>query len=491
MKIQKTSIFNKRNLLLAMGVCTLVSCSDKTNTYGIINNDKSINYKNAFEFLKKNAILNFHINAEGVQEQDSKWIKDADIKENVELSYNKSKELIQSNAISDYSFINFVLPYKVNFSDDFNWREMVLKNYELPSSYTLNSEKSVIESVNYLNNKLKNVKMPYADPFPQEDYWSFAQLQKENKGSDIAMVNLANYINKANGLPVTIDYAPVWGNVNGGKAWNALVINEKKSFPFSGGTENIGNFNPTRIINTIKDSLHNSYTITKVYRRGFVPDTASVYLKYYKTLSKMGFTSTYSDIDVTDQYTKTIKYNVNGFYNDKTELGLLSVFCFNKWLPVAAISPKHKQKVFDKVGVGALYLVHTPESSGKKSLFYVDKNGKLLSFDKSKKSLISISQAESVAERMKNLASHHKNTADINALAEKIIGSKLQDGTSYTLYRFADNSWEKQETKSVVNNTLSFTSRYQDGIYLTALENDHQINSKRPFILIGGKVVFI
>lgn len=205
----------------------------------------------------------------------------------------------------------------------------------------------------------------------------------------------------------------------------------------------------------------------------------------------MGFTSTYSDIDVTDQYTKTIKYNVNGFYNDETELGLLSVFCFNKWLPVAAISPKHKQKVFDKVGVGALYLVHTPESSGKKSLFYVDKTGKLLSFDKSKKSLISISQAESVAERMKNLASHHKNTADIRLLAENVINSKLQDGASYTLYRFTDNSWEKQETKPVVNNKLSFRSLYQDGIYLAALENDTQINSKRPFILIGGKVVFI
>ncbi len=491
MKIHKTSIFNKRNVLFAVSICTLASCSDKTNNYGILNSDKSINYKNAFEFLKKNAILNFHISEAGVQEQDSKFIKDEEIKDNIELSYDRSKALIRSNAISDYSFVNFVLPYKVNFSEDFNWRKIVLNNYELPSNYVLDSEKSVIESVNFLNNKLKNLKMPYSDPFPQEDYWSFNKLLTGNKGSDIAMVNLANYINKANGIPVTIDYAPVWGNANGGKAWNALVLDQKKSFPFSGGTENIGNFNPTKIINSIKDTLHNSYTITKVYRRGFVPDTASVYLKYYKTLSKMGFTSTYSDIDVTDQYTKTIRYNVNGFYDDKTELGLLSVFCFNKWLPVAAISPKHKQKVFDKVGVGALYLVHTPESSGKKSLFYVDKNGKLLFFDQSKKSPISISQAESVVERMRNLAYDHKNTSDIRSLAEKTIHAKLQDGTSYTLYRFTDNNWEKQETRSVVNSRLSFASRYQDGIYLAALEKDDNINSRRPFILIGGQIVFI
>ncbi|MFP3541326.1 hypothetical protein, partial [Pseudomonas sp. SIMBA_044] len=88
------------------------------------------------------------------------------------------------------------------------------------------------------------------------------------------------------------------------------------------------------------------------------------------------------------------------------ELALLSVFSYNKWLPIAAISPKRKQMVFDKVGVGALYLVHTPDNSGKKSLFYVDKTGKLLFFDKAKTSAINITQTESTATRMKNMAAN-------------------------------------------------------------------------------------
>ncbi|MCW3161642.1 transglutaminase domain-containing protein [Chryseobacterium oryctis] len=493
MKIIKSLIFEKKNWISALGVSALVmSCSDNSNVYGILNKDKSINYKSAFEFIKKNAILNFHISAAGAQEQDSKFIKDEDIKENIELSYNKSKELITSNAISDYSFINFVLPYKVNYSNDFNWRKKVLKNYELPKNYTLNSEKAVIESTNYLNNQIKSLKIPYSDPYPQEDYWSFNNLLQEKKGSDIALVNLASYINRANGIPVTIDYAPVWGNADGGKAWNALVIDQKKSYPFAGGVDNVGVFNPKKIINSLKDTINNSYTISKVYRRGFIPDTTSVYLKYYSRLSKMGFTSTYSDIDVTDKYTKTIKYNVNGFYNDKTEVALLSVFSFNRWLPIAAISPKNKQMVFDKVGVGALYLVHTEDdNNSKKSLFYVNKEGKLLFFDKSKRSKIDISQTESVTTKLRNLAINNRNSPNIQPLVNKAIDTKLEDGVSYTLYKLTDSSWEKQETKSVVNNKLSFSAQYQDGIYLAALEKDNNINSKRAFILIGGKVVFI
>ncbi|MEN4759510.1 MULTISPECIES: transglutaminase domain-containing protein [unclassified Chryseobacterium] len=491
MKTSKQKIFNKKSVLYVLIASALASCTNKSDSYGILNSDRSINYKTAFDFVKKNAILNFHVSNSGNQEQDSKFINDNDITENVELSYDKSKELINSNAISDYSFVNFVLPYKVNFTNDFNWRKNVLKSYELPKTYVLNSEKSVIEASSYLNNRIKSLNIPYSAPFPQEDYWSFSHLLKEKKGSDIALVNLASFINRANGIPVTIDYAPVWGNADGGKAWNALVFDQKKSFAFAGGTDNIGNFDPKKIINSIKDTLNNSYTITKVYRRGFVPDTASVYLKYYKTLSKMGFTSTYSDIDVTDQYAKTIKYNVNGFYNDKTEIALLSVFSFNKWLPIAAISPKHKQMVFDKIGVGALYLVHSPDNYSKKALFYVDKSGKLLFFDKSKTSTITISQTESIATRLKNMAAENRNANNIASLAQNTINSKLENGKVYTLYKLSDSNWEKQETKSVANNKLSFSGQYQDGIYMTAPEKEEKINSKRPFIVAGGKVVFI
>ncbi|MFP3663105.1 hypothetical protein SB768_32230, partial [Burkholderia sp. SIMBA_043] len=90
-----------------------------------------------------------------------------------------------------------------------------------------------------------------------------------------------------------------------------------------------------------------------------------------------------------------------------------------------------------------------------------DKTGKLLFFDKAKTSAINITQTESTATRMKNMAANNRNASNMAALAQNTINSKLENGKSYTLYKLTDSSWEKQETKPVANNTLSFSSKYQ------------------------------
>ncbi|WP_164465157.1 transglutaminase-like domain-containing protein [Chryseobacterium lactis] len=469
------------------------SCTKKDNeiAYDIVSDKGELNYQNAFKFLKKNAILNFHLDGNGNLIQDSQDVDSIKLAENIMSAYNHSKSLLQQNIISEYSFINYVLPYKVNLSYDPDWRKAALSHFKW-SKTNITDDKSALTACNILNDTIRKI-LAFSLDNLKEDGLSFDQILQNKKGSCISFTNFVSYVCRANGLPVTTDYIPAWGNINGGHAWNSLVMNKKKSYPFEGSETN-GKFEPMYLIKNKTNPKYSTYrTVPKIYRRGFIPDTSSVYIKYFKELAPLGLNFTYTDTDVTDLYTPTTKVDTKSFFKKETNLVILSVFNTGIWIPVAAISPKHNQQVFDKIGVGGLYLISSLDknNSNKSFCIYINKAGQIKQFNTQKRSVIKLDRDMSIEqEQLVAIAKYGWNDYKKLEKVAEYSKSTLLDKVPYTLYCW-NNGWKTMENEVANNRTVSFRNKYEDGIYMILPEKEKINEKKRPFILIEGKVVFI
>ncbi|RYE12125.1 MAG: hypothetical protein EOP34_11410, partial [Rickettsiales bacterium] len=154
----------------------------------------------------------------------SKRIKDADVITNSYLIRNIDKAFESSNNlwIKDLDFNDFceyVLPYKIGNEKPDNWGQC-LKNesYLLPDS--LKHVKDIFEASIYINEHLKWYSGTLNYDYPIDVGYDITR--HVGTGTCYSMSRMIAFQARALGLPVSIDYAPAWGNRSDGHSWNVL-----------------------------------------------------------------------------------------------------------------------------------------------------------------------------------------------------------------------------------------------------------------------------
>ena len=69
-----------------------------------------------------------------------------------------------------------------------------------------------------------------------------SEMLESGRGRCEDMTNITIYALRANGLAVTSDYTPHWGNANGNHAWNSILLPDGEVVPFMGAEADPGSY---------------------------------------------------------------------------------------------------------------------------------------------------------------------------------------------------------------------------------------------------------
>ncbi|MCX6327690.1 MAG: discoidin domain-containing protein [Bacteroidia bacterium] len=269
---------------------------------------------------------------------DYKYITADYLIENIDLSFKLRDESPWLKNISFGQFCEFVLPYRSGYEPLEPWRSKYYYKYKsVRDSINADSCLQFATSINTCIPRLTFVGMLKSYPFTIP----FSKMEIVRHGACPHIVVFNASALRANGLPVSIDYAPLWGNRNAGHKWNVLLLENGKPYPFD------------RYWNIIR--INYPYNIAKVYRETFArqniklpgikQDVPEMLLNDHR-------------IDVTQEYTKTFNIRIPLKYpfTPKKKYAVICTFNDTDWFFQDWGKIEKKQAYFKKIGSGIVYL---------------------------------------------------------------------------------------------------------------------------------------
>lgn len=307
----------------------------------------SLGYKSAL-FLITNMSGRFSIGADGKQKlPDLEYMNSDWLVQNIDRAVSSCRSNLAKGNLSFDDFCEYVLPYRLWNEPLSNWREMCQNQFGAGLHRFSASSPSWFE----VNNSLKSgFKFAYTMDKPVE-LQSWEQLNRKKEGNCWAMASMAVYSIRSLGVPVTIDYVPVWGNVNGGShAWNVVVQSNGKEVPFMGCESTGPGYNPLSI-------YYEKRIPAKVYRKIFSSQSGTDSTHFFSGPDFPPGLPIYQVLDVTDHYWETGDIALKEGQNDKKKgFVYLCVFSNGEWRPVAWCKAQNGRFSFTKLAVNLLYL---------------------------------------------------------------------------------------------------------------------------------------
>lgn len=244
----------------------------------------------------------------------------------------------------EQTFYRYILPYRMSVEPlDFAWRENAHNDYgallDGASNDPLEACKTINDNITYLHYDLLRA----ADLQTYDAYKASPRGGCEGRALYTAMIM------RSLGLPVAIDFVPIWGCINNGHTFNALIMPDGKSIGFS-------------VPKDLPDGGVMAWKCTKVYRRRFdiLKDSPA-----YKYRNKEPIAEPFDNYDIEDV---TTAYDVpvgnveikpkNG---TNRHLAYLAVPRRDKWSVVACGERKFGKYAFDNVGYGYQNGIETEE----------------------------------------------------------------------------------------------------------------------------------
>lgn len=240
-------------------------------------------------------------------------------------------------------FCNYILPYKLVNEEPTFWNGIIQQK----TSWLLNSNKTEKDPYKVclsLNSYLK--KQFYFQKFPISWDLNFTDLSLTQCGSCYQATQFTTYYMRAMGLPVVMDFTPLWGNMNGGHNWNALIY-KGKPIPFVGAESDPGQ---------TKIDLALQRKRGKVFRYTYKPNISRI-KNSDKLTEAPFFLKDPNIIDVTRDYIPVTDICV--FPKAKVEeksIIFLCVFNYQKWTPLDWAEVVDGEAVFKSMGRGIMYL---------------------------------------------------------------------------------------------------------------------------------------
>ena len=165
--------------------------------------------------------------------QDYNTITPAYLIDNIDQAFRWYKKG-PNKYISFENFCEYLLPYRILNEKPEDWRRMLYDAYK--PLFDSNKHKSVLQTVESVNTALEKLfdtnYILWEYPFDI----SVSNMLLGRRGTCKQIVAQTARIFRAHGIPVGVDYTPMWGDRPNGHFWNTLLLENGEHFPFEGAT---------------------------------------------------------------------------------------------------------------------------------------------------------------------------------------------------------------------------------------------------------------
>ena len=279
--------------------------------------------------------------------EDARIISASFLINNIDYAFEQWHSIPWCQDLNFDEFCEYILPYKVAETQELRpWRDKFaiissdsLKRMSACSLFRI----SAFQATEVVNNCIK--KYYTRDPFDYEIpilyYRPFTRLNIPFGTCDELCQTGLNAF-RAAGIPVAIDYVPVWGYGNRGHTWGIVKAPNGHDIPFV----------PIYMSPYVQHKVNE--TVGKAYRRTFSRNPELIELNN----SSDFVPNTFRDIfqkDVTKQYAKTRDLTID-VDQDNGKYVYLCTSSRDKWKPVAFAKVKDGKAVFKDIGLGCIYL---------------------------------------------------------------------------------------------------------------------------------------
>lgn len=262
----------------------------------------------------------------------------------IDYAFRAWREKPWAKGLSFSDFCEYILPYRGSNEPLENWREYFWQKYSGIET-TMTNPSDPIEAAKIINNDVK--KWFTFDPryyyHPTDE--GLSEMLNEHLGRCEDMTNAAIYAMRANGLAVTSDYTPYWGNSGNNHAWNSIVTPDGKVTPFMGAEANPGEY-------------HLWNKLAKVYRKMYSQQKDNLIFLERKQEKVPAWLAGKSYIDVTKAYVDvcdvTVKFEKP--IPDSVDIAYLCVFNDGDWQAIHWGKIKDGQALFTDMGRDIAYL---------------------------------------------------------------------------------------------------------------------------------------
>lgn len=406
---------------------------------------------------------------------------------NIELAYTAGYFLVEQGAVSEDSFFEYVLPYRLATEPISNWRVSAYR--KMSKYFKCPTDTNLFAIVSDINTQMKKGFVFDYRAFAAK-YQTWDYLDSIRRGDCYTMTSLVTFPLRALGLPVTVDFTNSWANVNGGShAWNVLVKDSNRFVPFMGCESN-------------PEDEYSAFTFYKelkkkpgkVFRQGFSQKN--------KLLNKLDSAGLLNNIgldnkfltDVTSLYLPTSSITIPIHTEFHTKMAFINVFSNGQWVPVYASEIFNGELEFADMPLDCLYMVSCLSDNNTLKMvmdpFWVDTDGikHIFRVDSDKRTEIVLDNTQSkLNDIMESYKAPLKGTA-FDENQEQVYLDKQRsrpvNSKTYELYMWR-GMWKYVSRTEAKSNTLIFKNVPSGGLYkLSGYGNIID----RPFSVLKGSI---
>jgi len=264
--------------------------------------------------------------------------------------------------ISFENFCEFILPYRIGTERLEDWQR------ELDEKYKTFRDTCKGKSLYQAAFEFNNIMYGWmgldgslrAYPFDQ----SVSQMHKSRRGACKHLVFYETVAMRSLGMPVTVDYSPLWGDLNRGHHWNVLLLENGRHYAFDAADAKFGGLTKY------------PYRFAKVFRQTYASHEdgmpgASEVPAYLLNARR---------IDVTDEYVRVFDIDVPLLYEipNKKSFSVICTYTGKQWKAQDYGAIKNNAAHFKKMGANLVYMAMYYDSSMLKPAtdpFILDKEG--------------------------------------------------------------------------------------------------------------------
>lgn len=308
---------------------------------------------------------------------DLEQIKATDLISNLETAFYAWKHRPWSKDYSFSQFCDFVLPFRINNEvPNYNRKNIMDRFKNTLDSISIN-QLDAVTACKAINSILISDGWIFSTRAAFLPNYQASTLVQNRVGTCREMSDLAIYVMRAVGIPVTLDFIPQYPYRSMGHVWNVVLDKDNKFIPFLGSECNPG-------------TPHKPKTKKgKVYRIGSQVNPYSLAMQIKNNDAIPDFMKDPHIYDVTDQYVNTFDITLPIKLENKSSIAYLSVFNNNNWIPICWSKIESGKATFQKIEGGIVYILCFYDKLGVSvvgSPFIVREDGKLqyLNVDTSK-----------------------------------------------------------------------------------------------------------
>ncbi|MBE6340385.1 MAG: transglutaminase domain-containing protein [Bacteroidales bacterium] len=329
---------------------------------------------------------------------DTKKISSSFLIQNIDEAFIARRTTPTYCDTSFNTFLEYILPYRIDFEKPEVYRAKYKNLYGIlrDTTTTVEGFKNVFMKEFVNNQGFDTSKILYNYPLEL----TVSQMELARRGTCRHKSIYTVQVMRALGVPCTIDYVPHWGNTSNGHVWNAIMLQNGKSFPFNAMTPN---------------DFEIKYKPAKIFRKRFSNN--------YQCIITEDIPSNLWSIDfedVSDEYKPTFDITIkckDEYRNTTKKYGVICVADRKEWIPVWFGEFNGKSFKFNKM-IGDVVYIAAFYDGGKiipaSNPFLLKKDGQIHYFEAS-------DATNSVTVRRKYPYSKHQEMR-----AKPLIGSSVE-----------------------------------------------------------------